>query len=360
VIAVAALDSNGALASYSNYGATTVDLAAPGSAIVSTLPGNSYGSYSGTSMATPHVTGTVALYASAYPAATADAIRASILASARPTSSLTGRVATGDRLDVAAALATAPAVGISIGGGSVAEGNSGTTSLLFTVTLAAAATAPVTVDYATANGTATAGSDYTGLSGTLSFAPGETVKTIAIAVTGDTMFEANETFAVNLSGASANARLQTASATGTIVNDDQQVVPTLAISSVSATESSGTFVFTVTLSQAVATSVSVRFATSNGTATAGRNGDYTSTSGTLTFNPGQTTKTITVPVRNDTLVEPTESFSVDLSRASGATIAVARGTGSILDNDGPTAAQLAAFATLSAFEPAGTNGARKR
>lgn len=228
------------------------------------------------------------------------------------------------------------------------------------MTLAAAATAPVTVNYATANGTATAGSDYTGLSGTVSFAPGETVKTIAIAVTGDTMFEANETFAVNLSGASANARLQTASATGTIVNDDQQVVRTLAISSVSATESSGTFVFTVTLSQAVATSVSVRFATANGTATAGRTGDYTSTSGTLTFHPGQTTKTIPVSVRNDTLVEPTESFYVDLSRASGATIAVARGTGSILDNDGPTAAQLAAFAALAAFEPAGTNGSRKR
>lgn len=65
VVAVAALTSTGGLASYSNYGATTVDIAAPGSGIVSTLPGGTYGSYSGTSMATPHVTGAMALYAAA-------------------------------------------------------------------------------------------------------------------------------------------------------------------------------------------------------------------------------------------------------------------------------------------------------
>ncbi|MFM7034548.1 MAG: S8 family serine peptidase [Planctomycetia bacterium] len=351
VIAVAALTSTGGLASYSNFGATTVDIGAPGSGIWSTLPGNTYGSYSGTSMATPHVTGSVALYASAYPNASAAAIRDAILSSARPTASLAGKTVTGGRLDVAGALNVTPPIGISITGGSVAEGDSGTTQLTFTVTLSAASAGTVTVNYATANGTATSGSDYVAQSGPLSFAPGETSKTILVDVIGDTTYEPNETFSIALSGASSNARVQTASATGTITNDDPQpppVTPTLSISSVSALENTGSFIFVVTLSQAVSTKVTVRFATSNGTAVAGRTGDYTATSGTLTFNPGVTTLNVSVAVRNDSLVEANETFFVDLSRASGAVIGTARGTGTILNDDGLTAAQMAAFASLQA------------
>lgn len=353
VIAVAALTNTGSLASYSNFGATTVDIGAPGSGILSTLSGGTYGTYSGTSMATPHVTGAVALYASAYPAASGAAIRDAILATGRPTSSLAGKSVTGDRLDVAAALNAAPAVGISITGGSVVEGNSGTRQLAFTVALSAAAPATVTVNFSTANGTATAGSDYASQSGTLAFAPGETSKTILVDVIGDTVVEANETFTIALSGASANARIQTTSATGTITNDDQSPTPTLAISSVSALENAGTFQFVVTLSQPVSSRVTVRFATTNGTAIGSKNGDYTATSGTLTFNPGETTKTIPVAVRNDSLVEANETFFVDLSRASGASIAVGRGTGAILNDDGLTAAQFAAFAASTAFEGGG-------
>lgn len=104
VIAVAAITSAGAKSGFSNYGATTVDLGAPGSAITSTVPGkggaSSYASYSGTSMATPHVTGAVALYASTHPGATAAQIKAAILASATPTASLAGRTVTGGRLNV--------------------------------------------------------------------------------------------------------------------------------------------------------------------------------------------------------------------------------------------------------------------
>lgn len=100
VIAVAAITSTGGLASWSNYGATTVDLGAPGSGIYSTLPGDKYGSYSGTSMATPHVTGACALYASLNPSATAAQIKAAIISSAIPTSSLSGKTATGGRLKV--------------------------------------------------------------------------------------------------------------------------------------------------------------------------------------------------------------------------------------------------------------------
>ncbi|NQW49893.1 MAG: S8 family serine peptidase, partial [Rhodospirillales bacterium] len=100
VVAVASLTSTGALSSFSSYGVTTVDLAAPGSSIHSTLPGEKYGSYSGTSMAAPHVTGAVALYASTHSDATAAQIRTALLSSVAATSSLTGMTVTGGRLDV--------------------------------------------------------------------------------------------------------------------------------------------------------------------------------------------------------------------------------------------------------------------
>ena len=110
--------------------------------------------------------------------------------------------------------------------------------------------------------------------------------------------------------------------------------PTLSINSVSANEgNSGTtpFTFTVTLSAASASTVTVSFATSNGTATAGS--DYVAASGVLTFTPGQTTQTITVNVNGDTTVEPNETFLVTLSAPANATLAVAQGTGTIVNDD---------------------------
>ena len=104
VIAVAAIDKNGALASFSQYGATTVDIGAPGVGIFSTTAYNLYESYNGTSMATPHVTGAVALYASVNTGRTAAQIKAAILSSAVPTASLAGKTVTGGRLDANGAL----------------------------------------------------------------------------------------------------------------------------------------------------------------------------------------------------------------------------------------------------------------
>ncbi|GAB2591608.1 S8 family peptidase [Spirosoma areae] len=104
VISVAAINRTGGLASFSQYGATTVDLGAPGVDIISTTAFNSGESYSGTSMATPHVTGAVALYASTHPGASVAQIRNAILSSAVPTPSLAGKTVTGGRLDANAAL----------------------------------------------------------------------------------------------------------------------------------------------------------------------------------------------------------------------------------------------------------------
>lgn len=225
---------------------------------------------------------------------------------------------------------------VSIGNVSVTEGNSGTATARFTVTLSAAATGPVTVTYATANGTAIAGSDYTAKNGVLSFAAGETTKTVDVLVTGDTLVESDETFLVQLTAATGGV-ITTPQATATIRNDDQPpVLPTLSIGNATITEgNSGTvnMTFTVTLSQASASAVTVQYATADGTAIAGS--DYTAASGTLTFAAGQTSKTITVAVRGDTVAEATETFRLLLSNAAGATIAAGTGTGTITDNDQP-------------------------
>jgi hypothetical protein len=109
---------------------------------------------------------------------------------------------------------------------SALEGNSGTTLFTFTVSLSAAYDQAVTVNYATADGTATtADHDYLASSGTLTFAPGETAKTLTIAVIGDTMIEPDETFFVDLGGASTNALLVNGHGIGTIIDDDLPSMP---------------------------------------------------------------------------------------------------------------------------------------
>jgi hypothetical protein len=129
---------------------------------------------------------------------------------------------------------------ISVGDASVTEGNSGTTTLSLPVTLSSVAASTVTVDYATADGTATAGSDYSAANGTLRFRPGETRMTIAISVFGDTNLEPDETVTVTLSNA-VNAKISKATATATIKNDDT-AVPITAGSYKGATQN-GNYVF---------------------------------------------------------------------------------------------------------------------
>ncbi|HYO63781.1 MAG TPA: Calx-beta domain-containing protein [Pyrinomonadaceae bacterium] len=113
---------------------------------------------------------------------------------------------------------------MSVGDASVAEGNVGTSGAVFTVSLSAASANTVTVNYSTANGTAVAGSDYTAASGSLVFSPGQTTKTVSVPVTGDVVVEGNETFFVNLSGASG-AVVADGQGQGVIVNDDSAPPP---------------------------------------------------------------------------------------------------------------------------------------
>ena len=333
VIAVAATTSTGGLASFSNFGATQVDIGAPGNSILSTLPGNTYGVYSGTSMATPHVTGAIAAYAAAKPNASAATIREAILKSAVPTASLAGKTVTGGRLSVLDAINYVPLPTISIASASAAESVNGVAGAIeFKVTLSAPLTEQMTVNYGTIGGTAAAGVDYTSTSGTLTFIPGDTEEIVRVNLINDNLVEPNETFFVDLSGISSSAvALGTGRATGTIVNDDSTQI---SINDVAALESAGTFRFTVSLSRPSTSTVTVRVATANGTARSGKSADYNAISGTLSFAPGVVSQTVSVTVRNDTTVEPNETFFVNLSSASGATIADSQGIGTILDDDG--------------------------
>jgi urease beta subunit len=222
---------------------------------------------------------------------------------------------------------------LTIAAATVTEGNSGTVNAVFAVTLSAPSSSTVTVDYSTFDGSAVAPGDYVATSGTLTFTPGQTAKQIIVAVKGDTLNEVNEIYTVNLANP-ANATISgTGIATGTITNDD--AVPTLSINnSLSLAEgNSGTtsFTFTVTLSTASGLPVSVDFATADGSALA--TSDYQSQTGTLTFNPGQTTKTITVLVNGDTLIEANETFTVGLSGPVNGSITTGTGTGTILNDD---------------------------
>lgn len=214
----------------------------------------------------------------------------------------------------------------------VTEGNTGTVAAVFTVTLSAASDQLVTVAYATASGTATAGSDYQAASGTLIIPAGQTTGTITVLVNGDRLAEPTETFFVNLSGAT-NAIIVAGQGVGTILDNE----PRISIGDVSKLEGKNgntSFVFTVTLSAAYDQAVTMSFRTVDGTAKTSDN-DYVAKTGTLTFAPGERTKTITIEVKGDSKKEANETFYLDLfGNSSNSLVTNSRGLGTILDDDG--------------------------
>jgi hypothetical protein len=215
---------------------------------------------------------------------------------------------------------------------STVEGNSGTTAFVFTVRLSAATSQAVSVHYATADGTAAANSDYQAASGTLTIPPGQTTGTITVLVNGDRLPEPNETFVVNLSSPT-NAIIADGQGMGTIVDDE----PRISIGDVTKAEGkkyqTTTFTFTVTLSAAYDQPVTMSFKTTGGTAKTS-DSDYVAKTGTLTFNPGETTKTITIVVNGDSKKEANETFYLDLfGLSSNALFTRNRGLGTILNDD---------------------------
>jgi Calx-beta domain len=311
---------------------------------------------------------------------------------------------------------------VSIDDVTVTEGNSGSKVATFTVTMSPPSTDFVEVDFRSADGTATVGSDYGGASGTRLFSPGQATATIDVLIRGDSTAEPDETFFVDLTSA-PGASIRKGRGVGTILNDDAppppltcplalrpgdtffptavggtsakdwmasypvgapdrpvpanwmyvplprpaskeftassidgnyeirlfandgytrigtcpyevSAGPALGVNDATAREGGigfeGIATFTVSLTPSTHV-VAVDYATADITATGGL--DYVPTSGTLTFAPGEVAKTVSVPIIDDAVGEPLETFSLNLSSAVGATIFGAKGTGSIFDND---------------------------
>jgi RHS repeat-associated protein len=223
---------------------------------------------------------------------------------------------------------------VSISDVSIQEGNSDTTTATFTISLSNPSTETITIDYATADGTATDGSDYTKIDKTtLTFAPGETSKTVNVTINGDTTFEADENFKLNLSDA-VNATITTTSATGTIANDDAVPLPiiSLAVTDADAAEPANPGQFTLTRTGISTTDLMVNY-TISGNATNGT--DYQTISSTATFLTGSNTATIDIKPTDDNIFEGNET--VILTLADGGTNyqldTVKSGTVSIADND---------------------------
>ncbi len=224
---------------------------------------------------------------------------------------------------------------ISINDVTLSEGNAGTTDYDFTVSLSNASSQQITVNAATANNTATtADGDYTGVAGTLlTFPANTTTQHFHVFVNGDTKFEPNESFNVNLSGAT-NATIADNQGVGTLTNEDTQ--PTISISDVTHNEgNAGTtdYDFTVSLSNPSSQTITVNAISADNTATTA-DSDYTSVASTLlTFPANTTTQHFHVFVNGDAKFEPNESFNVNLSGATNATIADNHGVGTITNDD---------------------------
>ncbi|MEB3161137.1 MAG: glycosyl hydrolase family 18 protein [Synechocystis sp.] len=222
--------------------------------------------------------------------------------------------------------------GLSVNDISLVEGDNGHQIAQFTVSLSAASEETVTVSYGTADGSAQTGSDYLATSGTLTFNPGETQKTIDVQVLGDMAYEGSESFSLTLTNATA-AKITDGQGVATIVDNDP-LPPGLQINDVAIAEGNDGVSYatlTVSLDSASGQQITVDYATANGSAQAGS--DYLATSGTLTFNPGDLSQTITIAIQGDTVGESNESFRINLSNVSNALINDGQGLVTIQNDD---------------------------
>ncbi len=222
--------------------------------------------------------------------------------------------------------------GVSVGSASVPEGNSGAAPLNIPVSLTSVSGAPISVPYTITPGTATFNTDYTAtpVTGTLAFPAGTQTQNLSISVLGDLADETDETVNVTLVNP-VNAVLVDGTGLATIRDDDG---PNITINDVARNEGStanNPFTFTVSLSAASPQTVTVNYATVNGSAGAGS--DYTAASGTLTFLPSQTARSVTVFGQGDLNVEGNETFGVNLGSPVNGAITDSQGLGTIVNDD---------------------------
>jgi Ca2+-binding RTX toxin-like protein len=205
----------------------------------------------------------------------------------------------------------------------------------FVITLDRPLTGVVSMSYATQNGGALAGADYVATSGSLSFAAGETAKTVKVTLLNDTASESSEAFNLVLSALSGATSLDPVGTAIIAQNDAAQVsTSNISVDDIVVGESQSYADFLVRLDQPNSGTVKVNYQTNNGTANNFSGGDYVGQSGYLTFAPGEMVKTVRVTLANDTAVEPAENFTLYLSGASTtATIARDTATATIIDND---------------------------
>ena len=211
--------------------------------------------------------------------------------------------------------------------------NENATTATITVTRSGGTVGEATVNYATSDGTATAGQDYTATSGTLIFASGVSSQTFSVAINNDTLDEPTETVLLTLSTPGGSGALGSQS-TAQLSIFDNDPTPTLSINDVAIIEGASganSATFTVTLSAASSFTVTANFATQDSSATAPS--DYITTTGQVVFNPGDTTRSIVVMVNGDNAPESHETFLVNLSSAVNASFSDSQGVGTILSDD---------------------------
>lgn len=309
--------------------ATFLSLLAPGASIISSIPGGGFAAFQGTSMAAPHVAGAFAILKQAAPKATVKQMLTALQTTGVPVLD-PGNGLTKPRIKILDALNQLPSVQFNSATYSVDEN---ILTATITVTRTGVPVDTLTVKYATSDGTATSGLEYTAKTGTLSILATQTTKTFTVSIKNDTINEANETINLTLSDPVGGLLGNQTTAVLTINDNDAPGVIQFSAPTYTIGESGVRATITVTRTGGTASGVGVTYATSNGTATAGS--DYTATTGTLTFAANQTSKTFTLPVTNDTVVEGDETVNLTLSNPTGGAALGAQNTAvlTITDND---------------------------
>lgn len=343
IISVAATTRTDDLAPFSNYGATTVHLAAPGSPIFSCW-GNADDAYQyldGTSMAAPHVAGAAALCRSLFPGESYRQIINRVLAGVDPLPGLAGKCTTGGRLNLPKTLGGAPppppAPTVAVTATDATASEAGPDAGTFTITRSGSTSAALTVNYSV-GGTASNGADFQTLPGAVTIPAGAASTAVTVTPVDDASVEGSETVIVTLAANSPYSVGSPGSATVTISDNDQPPPPekptvTVAATDASATEGGGTGAFTVSRTGGTSAALTVSYSLGG---SASNGGDYQSLPSSLTIPVGASSATITVTPIDDSSVEGSETVVLTLASSSAYDLgSPSSATVTISDNDQP-------------------------